>query len=65
MDKDKLKSIIESLLFAYGEKLSLSTLSQILEIDENKTKYTSSTGIIELKKAIVNKFLAENKQKNH
>jgi len=38
MDKDKLKSIIESLLFAYGEKLSLSTLSQILEIDENKIK---------------------------
>jgi len=32
-------------------------------IDENKTKYTSSTGIIELKKAIVNKFLAENNLK--
>ena len=29
-------------------------------IDENKTRYTSSTGIIELKKAIVNKFNNEN-----
>ncbi len=38
MDKDKLKSIIESLLFAYGEKLNLTTLSQILEIDEYKIK---------------------------
>ena len=29
-------------------------------IDENKTKYTSSTGIIELKQAIVNKFKIAN-----
>lgn len=30
-------------------------------IDENKTKYTASTGIVELKKAIVNKFGNDNK----
>lgn len=30
-------------------------------IDENKTKYTASTGIAELKKAIVNKFGNDNK----
>lgn len=38
MDKKEIKSIIEALLFVWGDPLSLKDISYILEIDEKKTK---------------------------
>mgnify|MGYP000890759211 CR=1 FL=1 len=38
MDKREIKSIIEALLFIWGEPLSLKDICQILELEEKKTK---------------------------
>ncbi|HHV27728.1 SMC-Scp complex subunit ScpB [Anaerosalibacter bizertensis] len=38
MDKKEIKSIIEALLFIWGDPLSLKDISYVLEIDEKKTK---------------------------
>lgn len=36
MDKREIKSIIEALLYIWGEPLSLKDISHILEIEEKK-----------------------------
>ncbi|RKD34543.1 SMC-Scp complex subunit ScpB [Thermohalobacter berrensis] len=38
MDKREIKSIIEALLFTWGDPLSLEDIASIIEIDKNKVK---------------------------
>lgn len=38
MDKDKLKAIIESILFTMGESVTLSQLSEVLELEKREIK---------------------------